>query len=87
MAPGSRGTGAVFCVFPVKIPAKREMFLVNREFHIVAGAVIFPTHPGLKINLLRVGKTLRAKAAVWGEKRILLPARFFLNLVPVRVRF
>ena len=32
--------------------------------HVVAGVVIFPTHPGLRVNLQRVGKTLRAKAAV-----------------------
>ena len=70
----------------MKIPVKREMLLANREFHVVAGVVIIITHPGSRINLLRVGKTLRAKAAVREEKRILLLARFFLNLVPVRAR-
>ena len=75
------------CTFPMKIPVKREKFLENREFHVVAGVVTFPTHPGSKINLLRVGKTLRAKAAVREEKHILLPARFFSNRVPVRARF
>uniref|UniRef100_A0A2N9GR42 Uncharacterized protein n=1 Tax=Fagus sylvatica TaxID=28930 RepID=A0A2N9GR42_FAGSY len=65
MAPGSRGVGAVFaCTFPVKIPVKRGMLSANREFHDVAGVVIFPTHPGSRINLLRAGKTLRAKAAL-----------------------
>ena len=72
------------CTFPMKIPVKREVLLTNREFHVVAGVVNFPTHLGSKINLLRVGKTLRAKAAVREEKRVLLPARFFSNLVPVR---
>uniref|UniRef100_A0A2N9H2K0 Uncharacterized protein n=1 Tax=Fagus sylvatica TaxID=28930 RepID=A0A2N9H2K0_FAGSY len=36
----------------------------NREFHVVAGVVIFPTHLGPRVILQRVGKTLRAKAAV-----------------------
>uniref|UniRef100_A0A2N9EK59 Uncharacterized protein n=1 Tax=Fagus sylvatica TaxID=28930 RepID=A0A2N9EK59_FAGSY len=52
------------CTFPVKIPIKRGMLSANREFHVVAGVVIFPTHPGSRINLLRAGKTLRAKAAL-----------------------
>jgi hypothetical protein len=73
-------------VFPVKIPVKRGMLPANREFHVVAGVVIFPTHLGSRINLLRVGKTLRAKAAVREEKCILFLARFFSNLVPVRAR-
>uniref|UniRef100_A0A2N9F6J1 Tf2-1-like SH3-like domain-containing protein n=1 Tax=Fagus sylvatica TaxID=28930 RepID=A0A2N9F6J1_FAGSY len=32
------------CVFPVKIPVKRGMLSANREFHVVAGVVIFPMH-------------------------------------------
>ena len=52
------------CVFPANIPVKRGMPPANRELHVVAGVVIFPTHPGSHVNLLRVGKTLCAKAAV-----------------------
>ena len=70
--------------FPAKIPVNRGMLPANREFHVVAWVVIFPTHPGLRVNLQRVGKTLRAKAAVREEKQVSFPARFFLNLVPVR---
>ena len=81
MAPGSRGVGVVFVHFSDEDSGQTGDVLV------VAGVVIFPRHPGSKINLLRVGKTLRAKAAVREEKRILLPARFFSNLVPVRARF
>uniref|UniRef100_A0A2N9J722 Uncharacterized protein n=1 Tax=Fagus sylvatica TaxID=28930 RepID=A0A2N9J722_FAGSY len=51
------------CTFPMQIPVKRGMLSANREFYVVAGVVIFPTHPGPRINLLRAGKTLRAKAA------------------------
>ena len=52
------------CVFPAKISVKRGKPPANRELHVVAGVVIFPTHLGLRVNLQRVGKTLRAKAAV-----------------------
>uniref|UniRef100_A0A2N9HPE4 Uncharacterized protein n=1 Tax=Fagus sylvatica TaxID=28930 RepID=A0A2N9HPE4_FAGSY len=71
------------CTLPMRIPVKRGMLSANREFHDVAGVIIFPTHPGSRINLLRAGKTLRAKAAVREKKCVLLPARFFSNLVPV----
>ena len=52
------------CVFPAKIPVKRGIPPGNRELHVIAGVVIFPTYPGLRVNLQRVGKTLRAKTAV-----------------------
>ena len=52
MSPGSYGAGVVFVCFPAKIPVKRGMLSANREFHVVAGVVIFPTHPGSRINLL-----------------------------------
>uniref|UniRef100_A0A2N9HA35 Uncharacterized protein n=1 Tax=Fagus sylvatica TaxID=28930 RepID=A0A2N9HA35_FAGSY len=42
----------------------------NRELHVVAGVVIFPTHPGPHVNLLRVGKTLCAKATVREENHV-----------------
>ena len=52
------------CTFPMKIPVERGMLSVNRESHVVAGVIIFPMHLGSQINLLRAGKTLRAKAVV-----------------------
>ena len=70
MAPGSRGVGAVFRAFPAKIPTKRGKPPANREFHVVAGVAIFPTHLGSRINFPRVGKTLRAKAVVREEKHV-----------------
>ena len=72
------------CVFPAKIPVKRGMLPTKRELHVVARVVIFPTHRGSRVNLQRVGKNLHAKAAVREEKHVSFPARFFLNLVPVR---
>jgi hypothetical protein len=44
----------------MQIPVKRGMLSANREFQDVAGVIIFPTHPGSRINLLRAGKTLLA---------------------------
>jgi hypothetical protein len=52
------------CVFPAKIPAKRGKPPANRELHVVAGVIIFPMHLASRVNLQRVGKTLRTKAAV-----------------------
>ena len=55
------------CVFPAKIPVKQGKPPANRELHVVPGVVIFPTHSGSRVNLQRVGKTLRAKA-IFREK-------------------
>uniref|UniRef100_A0A2N9H9Y8 Uncharacterized protein n=1 Tax=Fagus sylvatica TaxID=28930 RepID=A0A2N9H9Y8_FAGSY len=40
------------CTLPAKIPIKRGMLSANREFHDVAGVIIFPTHPGSRDQLV-----------------------------------
>ena len=76
MAPGSWGVGAVFHVFPAKIPAKWGMPPANRELRLAAGVAVFLTHLGSWIKLQRVGKNLRVKAVVREKKRVKFSARF-----------
>ena len=63
----NRGSRSVFGPFednfPIGIPARPGTILAIREFHVVHECVLFPTCPGLRVNLLRVRKTLRASAA------------------------
>ena len=71
-----------FYTFPVKIPIKRGKPPANRELHVVAGVVIFPTHLGLWIKSQRAGKNPRVKAVVWEEKcaRFLAYFPYFLSV-------
>ena len=76
MAPGSRASKLIFCVFPVKISAKQEMLLTNRELRLVAGVAVFIEYLSLWINLQRVGRNLRTKVAVREEKCVRFSTRF-----------
>jgi hypothetical protein len=84
MAPGSRGVGAVFVHFSDADSGQTGMLSANREFHDVAGVIIFPTHPGSRINLLRAEKDSAREGGCPGEKMRFAPSAFFSNLVPVR---
>uniref|UniRef100_A0A2N9IPD2 Reverse transcriptase domain-containing protein n=1 Tax=Fagus sylvatica TaxID=28930 RepID=A0A2N9IPD2_FAGSY len=63
----NRGRRGVFGLFednfPIRIPIRPDKILAIREFHVVHDCVFFPTCPGLRINLLRVRKTLCASVA------------------------
>ena len=87
MAPGSRGVGAIFVHFSDEDSGETGNAIGEPRVPRRSWSRYLSNAPGLAINLLRAGKTLRAKAAVREEKRILLPARFFSNLVPVHARF
>ena len=87
MAPGSRGAGAVFVCFSGKDSGQMGDAFGKPRVPRRSRSHYLSNAPGSRINLLRVGRTLRAKAAVREEKCVLLPARFFSNLVPVRARF
>ena len=72
-------------IFPAKIPVKRGMPPANRELHVVAGFIIFPTHLGPLVNLQRVGKTAR-EGGFPGEKCVKSSASFSLLFVCVCTR-
>uniref|UniRef100_A0A2N9FKQ1 Uncharacterized protein n=1 Tax=Fagus sylvatica TaxID=28930 RepID=A0A2N9FKQ1_FAGSY len=84
MAPGSRGRLELFLctVFPAKIPVKRGMLSANREFHVVAGVVIFPTHPGSHGSTCCEQERLCARRRLSGRKSTrFAPSAFFLKFL------
>jgi hypothetical protein len=71
-----------FRAFPAKIPVNRGMLPANREFHVVAGVVIFPTHPGLReseLGFARYGSANRGRRGVFGPFEDSFPIK-----IPVR---
>uniref|UniRef100_A0A2N9IPM7 Reverse transcriptase domain-containing protein n=1 Tax=Fagus sylvatica TaxID=28930 RepID=A0A2N9IPM7_FAGSY len=64
VSEGRRGVFGPFeDSFPIVIPARPGKFLAILRVHVVHECVFFPTCPGLRINLLRVRKTLCASVA------------------------
>jgi hypothetical protein len=59
---------------------KWGMLLANREFHVVARVVIFPTHPGSRINLLRAGR-LCTRRRLSGRKNAFHSQRVFSQIL------
>ena len=70
-------------VFPAKIPIKRGKPPANRELYVIAGVVIFLTHPGSRINLLWVGEDSTREGGCPGEKCVKSSAHFSLLFVCV----
>jgi hypothetical protein len=86
MAPESRGAGAVFVCFSGEDSgqtgdATGEPRVARRSrSHYLSNA------PGLAGQLVACRKDSAREGGCVGEKMRFFPARFFLNLVPVRAR-
>uniref|UniRef100_A0A2N9FF18 Uncharacterized protein n=1 Tax=Fagus sylvatica TaxID=28930 RepID=A0A2N9FF18_FAGSY len=69
------------CTFPMKIPVKRGMLSANREFHVVAGVIIFPTHPGLADQLVASRKDSAREGGCPGGKNAFCSQRVFSQIL------
>uniref|UniRef100_A0A2N9GL31 Uncharacterized protein n=1 Tax=Fagus sylvatica TaxID=28930 RepID=A0A2N9GL31_FAGSY len=65
----------------MKIPVKRGMLSANREFHVVAGVIIFPTHPGLADQLVASRKDSAREGGCPGGKNAFYSQRVFSQIL------
>jgi hypothetical protein len=76
-----------FRVFPAKIPANRGKPTANREFHVIAGVSIFPTHLGSQDQLVASQKdSAREGGCPGGKTRRISSASFLISCPSLRAQ-
>ena len=87
MAPGSRGVGAVFVHFSDEDSGKTGDALGEPRVPRRSRSRYLSNAPGLVDQLVASREDSAREGGCPGGKMRFTPARFFSNLVPVRVRF